>query len=171
MVIAPALRTNPYNNSDPGMESRMLVVHALSAEGHDASEDGTGRGTPLVTAPTLRGGEAGQGSHGKPSGSDQRPMINTSPSAVRRLTPLEAERLQDFPDSWTCLCGATEAMLAELGIPYGAWRLSSWRAGIRLEGHTARCRCPDSPRYRALGNAVTVAVIEWLARRIVAASA
>ena len=47
-LVAPALRTNPYNNSDPGMEARMLVTHALSADGHDASEDGTGRGTPLV---------------------------------------------------------------------------------------------------------------------------
>ena len=57
-------------------------------------------------------------------------------------------------------------MLAELGVPSEAWRLSSWRAGVRLEGHTARCRCPDSPRYRALGNAVTVSVVYWLGRKI-----
>jgi hypothetical protein len=36
--------------------SNKLVTHALTAEGFDASEDGTGRGTPLVadTAPTVR---------------------------------------------------------------------------------------------------------------------
>jgi len=28
------------------------------------------------------------------------------------------------------------------------------------------CPCPDSPRYRALGNAVTVQVVEWIGRRI-----
>jgi DNA (cytosine-5)-methyltransferase 1 len=59
---------------------------------------------------------------------------------VRRLTPLECERLQGFPDGWTCLCEA--------------------------QGNTERCRCPDSPRYRALGNAVAVPVVEWIAKRI-----
>jgi DNA (cytosine-5)-methyltransferase 1 len=59
---------------------------------------------------------------------------------IRRLTPRECERLQGFPDGWICLCGAL--------------------------GDTATCTCPDSPRYRALGNAVAVPVVEWIARRI-----
>src|SRR5690606_6469107 len=62
--------------------------------------------------------------------------------AVRHLTPRECERLQGFPDDWTCLCDA--------------------------HGDTMRCTCPDSPRYRALGNAVAVPVAEWIGRRIVA---
>jgi site-specific DNA-cytosine methylase len=49
------------------------VSHALTAEGHDASEDGTGRGTPVIAQQTV----------------------------VRRLTPTECERLQGFPDGWT----------------------------------------------------------------------
>lgn len=48
---------------------------------------------------------------------------------VRRLTPMEAERLQGFPDHWT----AGQA---------------------------------DSVRYRQLGNAVTVNVVEWIGRRL-----
>lgn len=48
MGVAPCLRSNYRNNSDPGMEAQMLVAHPLRAAGHDASEDGTGRGTPLV---------------------------------------------------------------------------------------------------------------------------
>jgi DNA (cytosine-5)-methyltransferase 1 len=60
---------------------------------------------------------------------------------VRRLTPLECERLQGFPDGWTCLCGVE---------PYS----------------TAKCTCGDSARYRALGNAVTVNVAQWIARRL-----
>lgn len=63
--------------------------------------------------------------------------------AVRRLTPTECERLQAFPDGHTCLCGVE---------PYS----------------TAGCRCPDGPRYAALGNAVTTSVIEWLGRRLLA---
>jgi DNA (cytosine-5)-methyltransferase 1 len=52
-----------------------------------------------------------------------------TPARVRRLTPVECERLQGFPDGWT-------------------------------DGQA------DSPRYRQLGNAVTVNVAEWIGRRI-----
>lgn len=50
------------------------VAHTLKAEGFDASEDGTGRGQPIV---------------------------NEGSWAVRRLTPTECERLQGFPDGYT----------------------------------------------------------------------
>lgn len=56
---------------------------------------------------------------------------------VRRLTPLECERLQGFPDHWTKL------HLADIDVEKS-----------------------DSLRYHALGNAVSVAVIEWVAKRI-----
>lgn len=48
-----------------------FITHSLTGEGHDASEDGTGRGTPLVvdTAPTLRAGGNKTGGH-RPPGSD-----------------------------------------------------------------------------------------------------
>ncbi len=44
--IAPSITRNPYGDH----ESRegILVAHTLKGEGFDASEDGTGRGTPLV---------------------------------------------------------------------------------------------------------------------------
>jgi DNA (cytosine-5)-methyltransferase 1 len=59
---------------------------------------------------------------------------------VRRLTPLETERLQGFPDNWTM----PKQRIDDLN---------------KL----------DSARYHACGNAVTVDVAEWLGRRIVAA--
>lgn len=60
---------------------------------------------------------------------------------VRRLTPTECERLQAFPDGWT-------------RIPY--------------RGKPAD-QCPDSPRYKALGNSWATNCAEWILRRIVAA--
>ena len=57
---------------------------------------------------------------------------------VRRLTPRECERLQGFPDDWT------------------RWRV---QGGEVVEQS-------DSARYRQLGNAVSVPVAEWIARRI-----
>jgi len=63
-------------------------------------------------------------------------------STVRRLTPRECERLQGFPDDYT-------------QIP--------WR------GKPAEL-CPDSPRYRALGNSMAVPVMRWIGQRIDAAT-
>lgn len=192
------------------------VAHALRAEGFDASEDGTGRGTPLVPmafaensrgelrlqggdgqiAPQLTtgGGKPGQGQpciafsakdHGADATEGVSPTLragghgeshanagvmpavafdalaagNTglaigevsgalhgggkqggraavaTPWAVRRLTPVECERLQGFPDSYT-------------QVPY--------------RGKPAA----DGPRYKALGNSMAVNAMEWIGARI-----
>lgn len=55
---------------------------------------------------------------------------------VRRLTPLECERLQGFPDGWT-------------DIP--------WKG---------KKHAPDSPRYKALGNSMAVPVMRWIGEGI-----
>lgn len=74
--------------------------HALTAEGADASEDGTGRGTPIIAA-TLTAGTSSP--NVSAPGRRQEDDINLVPSetTVRRLTPLECERLQGHPDGWT----------------------------------------------------------------------
>ena len=56
--------------------------------------------------------------------------------AVRRLTPVECERLQGFPDGYT-------------NIP--------WRKSVES---------PDGPRYKALGNSMAVPVMRWIGERI-----
>ncbi len=59
-------------------------------------------------------------------------------SVVRRLTPIECERLQGFEDEFT-------------RIP---WRNKSAE------------ECPDGPRYKAIGNSMAVPVMHWLGQRI-----
>lgn len=59
-------------------------------------------------------------------------------SRVRKLTPVECERLQGFPDNYTRI----------------AYR------GKKEED------CPDSPRYKAIGNSWAVPVVRWLGKRI-----
>lgn len=61
-----------------------------------------------------------------------------NPMLVRRLTPLECERLQGFPDGHTLI----------------AWK-----------GKPAE-ECPDGPRYKAIGNSMAVPVMRWLGERI-----
>lgn len=65
-----------------------------------SSEDGTGRGQPIVAdvAPTLRSGNFR--SHSNPATQADSLVIA---SAVRRLTPRECERLQGFPDDYTLI--------------------------------------------------------------------
>lgn len=60
---------------------------------------------------------------------------------VRRLTPIECERLQGFPDNHT---------------------LIGWRGKDATE-------CPDGPRYKAIGNSMAVPVMRWIGERIAAA--
>ena len=60
---------------------------------------------------------------------------------VRRLTPVECERLQGFPDNHTQI---------------------SWRGKDAAD-------CPDGPRYRAIGNSMAVPVMRWIGERILAA--
>ncbi len=60
---------------------------------------------------------------------------------VRRLTPIECERLQGFPDNHT---------------------LIGWRGKDADE-------CPDGPRYKAIGNSMAVPVMRWIGERIAAA--
>jgi DNA (cytosine-5)-methyltransferase 1 len=191
------------------------VTHTLKAEGFDASEDGTGRGQPIVPAydfnarqdpdsrqertgpldtdggtqaiafsckdhggdagpisPTLRamGGNVPNGGGQvavafqpsialqtdvtpkasvelaftlklpSVSGGGQPAAVMTPAMQVRRLTPVECERLQGFPDNWT---------------------LIPWRKKPASE-------CPDGPRYKALGNSMAVPVVRWIGQRIAA---
>lgn len=199
------------------------ISHTLKAEGFDGSEDGTGRGTPIIamahgqggaeiktddSAPTLTcnheapivvnsalafqpgnltraAGAApsdevfptlksdhGRGmsdqfphvAYGIPGnwigrapengGNATEPMHDVAPCltvadrhgvamsmSVRRLTPIECERLQGFPDNHT---------------------LIGWRGKDAAE-------CPDGPRYKAIGNSMAVPVMRWIGERIAAA--
>lgn len=57
-------------------------------------------------------------------------------NVVRRLTPVECERLQGFPDNWTKI---------------------KWRG---------KDDCPDSLRYKAIGNSMAVPVMRFIGERI-----
>lgn len=104
--ISPTLRAMGHGASHANAGGQVAVcitgeiTHTLKAEGFDASEDGTGRGQPIVAdvAPTLRSGNFR--SHSNPATQADSLVIA---SAVRRLTPRECERLQGFPDDYTLI--------------------------------------------------------------------
>ena len=163
-------------------ESETFVAHALRAEGFDASEDGSGRGIPLVPVAqgvALRGRDEGgtaeltgevmtalrtggfTESHANagvmpaiafharqdPNHGDVTHPLDTDGTSigkfhrwrVRRLMPVECERLQGFPDGYT---------------------------DIIYRGKPAA----DGPRYKAIGNSKAVNCIRWIGEGIYAMS-
>ena len=76
-------------------------------------------------------------------------LVSKGPSAVavrhivRRLTPLECERLQGFPDGWTDI---------------GEW----------IDTNGKRHKEADSPRYKALGNSIALPPWKWVLKRLCA---
>lgn len=62
-------------------------------------------------------------------------------SVVRRLTPMECERLQGYPDGWTDI---------------GEWTDTKGK----------KHKDADSPRYKALGNSIALPFWEWMAHRM-----
>lgn len=139
-LIASTLRaassTEKGHSARAGDKDENLVVHSLRADGFDASEDGTGRGTPLIQeiVSQAMSSKRSKGSSG-PAGDEVANMIATPTMAVRRLTPKECERLQGFPDDYTL---------------------------VEFRGKPA---C-DGVRYKALGNSFAVPVVAWIGNRI-----
>jgi len=124
-------------------------THALKAEGFDGSEDGTGRGHPIIAFPAnLSATQHASAENIAPAMGAKNPTAVAMQAGkqhgvgtamqVRRLTPVECERLQGFPDNYTA-------------IP--------WRKKPADE-------CSDGSRYKALGNSMAVPVMAWIGSRI-----
>ncbi|MFF2048092.1 DNA cytosine methyltransferase [Stenotrophomonas bentonitica] len=141
------------------------VAHTLRGEGFDASEDGSGRGTPMIVAEVAGTLDANHSAKGQDSWTGKLVAIDCKAAGdtglsigdvpgtlraahggghaavfgdvgVRRLTPRECERLQGVPDDWTLTPNAKGKPLA------------------------------DGPRYKMLGNSFAVPVIHWIGGQI-----
>ena len=60
-AVAPAMTTRDCKGTRMDIAEHALIDHTLRAEGCDASEDGTGRGVPLVTASLVSNGDSHSG--------------------------------------------------------------------------------------------------------------
>lgn len=110
----------------------------------------------------------------------ERPVVGTS--VVRRLTPLECERLQGFPDNWTLIGEPEEVEVKDYEYEYGddGNEIGKVLVGTHREiqyfytdRFGKRKKCSDSARYRALGNSIAVGYANngsgfwmWLMKRI-----
>jgi len=91
-----------------------------------------------VVAPTLTASNDPSRSPQSTEVTNQVASVYAASTAVRRLTPVECERLQGFPDNYT-------------QIP--------WNKKVAIG-------CPDGLRYKAMGNSMAVPVMNWIGNRI-----
>lgn len=146
-TLSPGAHAGSYNGQDAYND--MLVVSSeisptLRAKANDPYREDMAAYIASVDCRNFcEGGETNGTLQAKESGGQSLNLNNTvrQNMIVRRLTPMECERLQGFPDHWTDI---------------GEWRDSN-----------GKLRKPsDSPRYKALGNSVALPFWDFLAKRI-----
>ena len=109
-------------------------AHAGSYNGQDAYNDMLVCGATPDVAQTLRA----KANCAYREDAETYPVQNM---VVRRLTPMECERLQGYPDHWTDI---------------GEW----------TDEKGKKHKDADSPRYKALGNSIALPFWEWMLRRM-----
>lgn len=139
-----------FSYKDNGADATSDLSPTIRAGNHDKSHANSGQPPAIAYA-----FKAGQGAKAGGIGyaEEQSPTLTSASSgtnlapavmhgvAVRRLTPIECERLQGFTDNHTMI---------------------NWRGKDATE-------CPDGPRYKAIGNSMAVPVMRWIGERIAAA--
>ncbi len=128
-VAQPVYGTDCYNGAITGD-----VAATLGTPGSSVNASG-----PTVMQPVAPALTASNDPSRSPQSSEvtqQVAVVHATVMQVRRLTPVECERLQGFPDGYT-------------NIP---WRKSP--------------EAPDGPRYKALGNSMAVPCMAWIGKRI-----
>nr|DAR03140.1 MAG TPA: Cytosine specific methyltransferase [Caudoviricetes sp.] len=146
-TLSPGAHAGSYNGQDAYND--MLVVSSeisptLRAKANDPYREDMAAYIASVDCRNFcEGGETNGTLQAKESGGQSLNLNNTvrQNMVVRRLTPMECERLQGYPDGWTNI---------------GEWRDSK-----------GKLRKPsDSPRYKACGNSIALPFWDFLAKRI-----
>jgi len=146
-----------------------LVAHALRADGFDASEDGTGRGTPLVPVQAFDARQSDVIQYGDKTG-----PLDTDGHSVAVATYFQDDMtLKHNPHTTWALrreaggqgaCVASNMAVRRL-TPVECARLQGFPddyLDIPYRGKPAA----DGPKYKALGNSMAVPVMRWIGERI-----
>lgn len=190
--IAKTLRARA--NSSHREDSDNFVTHSLRGEGFDASEDGTGRGTPLVscTLPASDGGvssgmhpviaiqeqavseNVNNGPGGSRIRSDGKSYTLEARSKVQAVSfnarqhPIHAKVTPPL-DADGNTVGVNHQTTVRRLTPRECERLQGFPDGWTLVDYRGS-QAKDGPRYKAIGNSMAVPVMRWIGERIEAAN-
>jgi DNA (cytosine-5)-methyltransferase 1 len=190
-LIAHCLTSNSSGSgSRYDAESETFVTHTLRGEGFDASEDGTGRGIPLIAGTLCNNGKAA-GSATQQDAENGHLIVGTLTSNgdahsglkdASGLVPVAFMATESFSSGNNIDIAPTMRVgsgLNERGegpsIALGGQvRRLTPRECERLQGFpddwtdvTYRKKpAADGPRYKALGNSMAVPVLRWIGERI-----
>lgn len=156
-----------------------LVAHSLRGIGFDASEDGTGRGTPLVPVAFAQnsrdeireiGGNIAGALSAQPGMKQQTYLAFKESQSGSRVSDVHAT-LDSNKGS-----RRMEGVISGFGVrrltPLECERCQGmpdfWtKFGVTEDGKSVELS--DSARYQLIGNSVAIPNVEWIAKRIVAA--
>lgn len=154
-------------------ESETFVTHALRADGFDASEDGTGRGTPIIAfsskdhgadagdiAPTLRAG-----GHSKSHANAGVPPAVAFQSSQSGFRETETHATLDANNGSRRHNGVALGSAVRRLMPIECEALQGFWPNYTLIQYRGK-PAADGPRYKALGNSMAVPVIRWILNRI-----
>jgi DNA (cytosine-5)-methyltransferase 1 len=163
-------------------ESETMVAHALRGVGFDASEDGTGRGTPLVpvaiqeraVSENLNAGPGGAGFSTEGCAYTLEARNKVQAVAFAHQAGGKQTTLGFVGDGTCQTIGAHQT--PAIATPWAVRRLTPTECErlqafpdnftrIPYRGKPADL-CPDGPRYKALGNSMAVNVMAWIGERI-----
>ncbi len=157
-------------------ESETFVAHSLRGAGFDASEDGTGRGTPLIAAFSAKdhGGDAGDTaptlramphdrSHAN-GGGQIAVCVQEAQTGVREYDTAGTVR-SDAPGTQPGGSLIRFRMAVRRLTPRECERLQGMPDDWTLVPYRGR-PAADGPRYRAIGNSMAVPVMRWIGRRM-----
>lgn len=180
MLVSHSLLTKS-NKLDP--EFQTYVAHSLRAEGFDASEDGTGRGTPLVpicfdttqiTSVANRSvPKPGDPCHPLAAGAHAPAIAFDCKSSGQNGFGVGeiASTLRSMGHSNSHQNGGGHQAVAtgwavRRLTPTECERLQGFPDGYTNIPWRGKDGAPDGPRYKALGNSMAVNVMRWIGRRI-----
>lgn len=148
-------------------ETETLIAHALRADGFDASEDGTGRGTPLVPI-------AFHARQDPDSGPVTHPL-DTDGASIAVAVNLRGRdggampEVDDIASLRAASGGSSRSYVASAAVrrltPRECERLQGFPDDWTLIPYRGK-PAADGPRYKALGNSMAVPVMRWLGERI-----
>lgn len=178
-LIARTLRAK--HNLSHRDDADTLVTHPLRGEGFDASEDGTGRGTPLI--PDLAWAVQARDSKGPDSNTKTGHLIPVDQqlcgtlNANGKAAGNTSFSVGDLPGTLRGVGhggGHSAVALPQQQPQYAAVRRLTPTECLRLQGFpdnyldfSYKGRPPaDSPKYRSIGNSIPVPVLRWIALSI-----